>query len=181
MRKHNGMRPQDIAILLKIVLLGERDWQFKDLSQALYISGGEITASLNRSRLARLVDYNRKRVNRLALFEFLQYGLPFVFPDAPGAMTKGMPTAHSHPILQSTMVSSQVYVWPDIEGKEYGQMIEPLYNNQVKAAKQDPELYAALAMTDVIRIGKTREINFALTYLSNILDHHEPSRQYNEN
>lgn len=176
MRKHNGMRPQDIAILLKIVLLGKQDWQFQDLSRALYISGGEITSSLNRSRLAGLVDYNRKRVNRLALLEFLQHGLTYVFPEAPGALTKGMPTAHSHPILQKNIVSSQVYVWPDIEGMEYGQAIEPLYENQVKAAKQDPELYAALAMLDVLRSGKTREISFALKYLTNILDNHEPSR-----
>jgi len=163
------MRPQDIVILLKIVLLGKRDWQFQDLSRSLYISGAEVSESLNRSRQAGLVDYNRKRVNKLSFLEFLQHGLPYVFPQAPGAMVKGIPAAHSHPILQGNIISNNLYVWPDIEGKEYGQAIEPLYENQVKAARQDPELYAALAITDVLRAGKTREMHIALKYLKNIL------------
>lgn len=174
------MRPQDIVILLKIILLGKNDWQFQDISRSLFISGAEVTASLHRSRLAGLVDYNRKRVNKLALLEFLQYGFPYVFPEAPGPLTKGMPTAHSHPLLQNKIISSQMYVWPDMEGKEYGQAIEPLYENQVKAANQDPELYAALAMLDVLRSGKTREFAFAVDYLTRLIKD-ESSRKYNKN
>ena len=62
MRKHNGMRPQDVAILLKIILLDSKNWQLVGLSSALKISISEISESLNRSRLAGLVDYNKKKV-----------------------------------------------------------------------------------------------------------------------
>ena len=48
MRKHNGMRPQDIVVLLKIVLLGKKEWQYQDLVHSLYISGAEINASLKK-------------------------------------------------------------------------------------------------------------------------------------
>lgn len=171
MRKHNGMRPQDIVVLLKILIFEGQDWQYQDLAKSLYISGAEITESLNRSCFAGLIDYNKKRVNKLSFFEFLRYGLPYVFPQAPGALTKGMPTAHSHHFFKESIISNNIYVWPDIAGIEYGQAIEPLYPNQIKAAKEDPKLYEVLAMLDVMRTGKNREIKIAQNYLSKLLAH----------
>ena len=67
-----GMRPQDIVILLKIIVLAEKDWLNKDLAQSLFISGSEIGESLARSEVAGLIDFTKKRVNRQGLFEFLQ-------------------------------------------------------------------------------------------------------------
>jgi hypothetical protein len=37
-RKHNGMRPQDLVVLLKIIILKNKDLQLKDLANSLYIS-----------------------------------------------------------------------------------------------------------------------------------------------
>lgn len=93
MRKHNGMRPQDIVILLKIIALGKQTWQLKDLARQLFISPSEVSESLNRSQLAGLIDYDKKKVSRQSLMEFLQYGLHYVFPQHPGAMVNSMPTA----------------------------------------------------------------------------------------
>jgi hypothetical protein len=179
MRQHKGMRPQDIVILLQIVIWEDRDWQFQDLARSLYISGAEVSESLHRSSMAGLVDYHRDKVNRLSFFEFLQYGLPYVFPQSPGPMVKGMPTAHSYPALKEKIISEQVYVWPDVEGGAYGQAIEPLYPNQIKAAKENEQLYEALAMLDIYRAGRSREIKFAFNYLSKLLLH-EPSGQHHE-
>jgi len=69
MRKHNGMRPQDIVILLKIIALGKQDWQNKDLAQSLFINGSEISEALNRNQLAGLMDQKRK-VNRKGYLNF---------------------------------------------------------------------------------------------------------------
>lgn len=164
------MRPQDIVILLKIVLLGKKEWQYQDLSRTLFISGAEVNASLNRSKLAGLIDFNRKRVNRLALIEFLQHGLQYVFPVEPGSLSKGIPTAHCHPTINSKIISESIFVWPDISGNEIGQSIEPLYSNQVKAVKYDPFLYEVLAMIDMLRVGKSRERVIALNQLKKMLD-----------
>ena len=49
MKKHNGMRPHDIVILLKIAAKGKTQWFMKDLSYELSISASEISESLNRS------------------------------------------------------------------------------------------------------------------------------------
>ena len=163
------MRPQDIVILLKIISLGKNEWQFQDLSRSLYLSGSEISESLNRSQLAGLVDFNRKRVNKLAFMEFLEYGMHYVFPQAPGALVNGMPTAHSHPFMKKNFISNDDYVWPDFEGKSRGQSIEPLYNNQVKAVREDENLYLLLALVDVIRVGKVREIKLAIEELRKMI------------
>jgi hypothetical protein len=169
MRRHQGMRPQDIVILLKIIVLAEKDWLNKDLAQSLYISGSEIGESLARSEVAGLIDYTKKRVNRQGLFEFLEHGLHYVFPQQPGAMMTGVPTAHAHPFIKQFIDSEFLYVWPDFNGKSRGLSIEPLYPNQVKAIREDPELYKALALLDVIRVGRVREIDIAITELRNTI------------
>jgi hypothetical protein len=64
MRKHNGMRPQDVAILLKICALGQQPWQMAGLASSLRISISEVSESLNRSQLAGLIDFTKKKVNR---------------------------------------------------------------------------------------------------------------------
>ena len=170
MRKHNGMRPQDIVILLKI-LNQPGEWQNKDLAQALYISSSEVSEALNRNQMAGLVDFNKKRVNRQSLFEFLKHGLHYVFPQAPGAMANGIPTAHAHPFLKEYFSSELLYVWPDPTGRQRGLSIEPLYPNQIKAVKEDAELYKLLALVDIIRVGKVREVEVAEQELRRIILH----------
>jgi hypothetical protein len=169
MRKHQGMRPQDIVILLKIIVLGKILWQNKDLANSLHISGSEISESLNRSEIAGLIDYNKKRVNRQSLFEFLEHGLRYVFPQRPGALITGVPTAHGHPFVKRFFDSDLNYVWPDSMGESRGFTVEPLYANQVKAIREDETLYKLLALLDVIRVGKVREIGIAINELRNIV------------
>ena len=170
MRKHNGMRPQDIVILLKIIALGKQEWQNKDLAQSLFISGSEVSEALNRNQLAGLMDQKRK-VNRKGLFEFLEHGIHYVFPQMLGAMANGIPTAHGHPYMKESFNADLIYVWPDIGGDSKGLSIVPLYPNQIKAVKSDELLYKLLALIDVIRVGKTREFKMAITELSKIILH----------
>lgn len=170
MRKHNGMRPQDIAILLKICSIKDANWQLVPLSNAMKISISEISESLNRSRLAHLVDYNKKQVNRQNLLEFLEHGVHYVFPQQPGAIVRGVPTAHSHPLMKKMFISEVDYVWPDNKGSKMGMMIEPLYPKQTEAIKEDPLFYELLALVDVIRVGKVREVKFAVSGLKKTLN-----------
>lgn len=176
MRKHNGMRPQDIVILLKIISLGNQQWQNKDLAQLLYISSSEVSEALNRNRLAGLIDVTKKIVHRQDLLEFLEFGLHYVFPQSPGAMVNGIPTAHSHPFMKTSFESEIMYVWPDFTSEYRGLTIEPLYPNQIRAVKEDSNLYKLLALVDVIRVGRTREINIAVTELQKMILH-EPQGQ----
>lgn len=166
MRQHNGMRPQDIVILLKIIAKGDQSWQNKDLAAELFISPAEISESLNRSGMAGLIEHEkRKKVYRQSLMEFLEHGLHYVFPAHPGTMVNGLYTAHSHPYMQKHFQSELNYVWPDPRGEFRGLSIEPLYKQQVAAAKLDINLYFMLALIDVIRVGRIREMKVAINEL----------------
>ncbi len=164
------MRPQDIAILLKIVALKDELWQMSGLSHSLFISLSEISESLNRSRIAGLIDYNKKNVNKLSLLEFLEHGMKYVFPQEPGAMVRGIVTAHSHPFMKKMFPSENDYVWPDGNGDILGFMIEPFYAKQVEAVKQDELYYKLLALVDVIRVGRRREVKYAIEELKSEIE-----------
>ena len=169
MRKHNGMRPQDVPILLKIVSLGEKSWQLAELSSALNISLSEISESLNRSKLAKLLDNNKKQVNRRNLMEFLEFGVRYVFPQVPGTLARGIPTAHTHPFMKAKFISDLNYIWPHNQGSVLGLVIEPFYPKQTEGVLNDETYYKLLALVDVIRVGKVRESAYAIKELKAII------------
>lgn len=174
MRKHNGMRPQDIAVLLKIIAKGNQSWQNKDLAAELFISQSEISDSMNRNVLAGLINAEKKHVHRTSLMEFIEHGLQYVFPVIPGGMVNGVYTAHSHPFMKKHFKSDIAYVWPDVHGKVRGLLIEPLYKDIIKAAEKDEVLYKMLACIDVVRVGGSREIKVAIEELKDNILHAKP-------
>ena len=72
-----------------------------------------------------------------------------------------MPTTHAAPIMLPYFSSDEAYVWPDISGKKRGMFIEPLYPGAIAAAKEDAILYDLLAICDVFRVGRVREVKKA--------------------
>lgn len=170
MRKHSGMRPQDIVILLKIISKGNLPLQNKNLAYELSISQSEVSDSLNRSLVAGLLNGEKKKVHKKSLLEFLQHGLHYVFPAVPGGPANGIATAHSHPFMKKQFSSELDYVWPDARGELRGYSIEPLYKEVVKAVQQDENLYKMLALIDVIRVGRVREFNVAVAELKKMIE-----------
>ncbi len=158
------MKPQDIILLLKILTIKE-NWQYRDLSTSLFISISEISESLNRSFLAGLIDESKKRVFRQSLMEFIEHGVHYVFPQQPGTIVTGIPTAHSYGIFNEQFHSEEHYVWPDESGTRRGMAVVPLYKSVPKAVKRDEKLHLLLAAIDIIRVGKTRELSVALEVL----------------
>ena len=167
MRPFKGIKPQDIAILLKLTVLGNGHWRHMDLVEGLGVSQTEISFALDRCKTAGFIDSTKKKVLKAALLEFLVHGLKYVFPAKPGAVCRGVPTAHSAPPLSKTIVASKEdsYVWPWDEGKVRGQAIEPLYPNAPVAARNDKKLYELLALVDAIRAGRAREQALAVKEL----------------
>ncbi|MFY0607958.1 MAG: hypothetical protein JXR10_14665 [Cyclobacteriaceae bacterium] len=159
------MRPQDIVILLKIVIKGDQPWTMKALSHELEISASEVSESLNRSSIAGLLFQNKKQVMRQGLMDFLQYGLCYVYPQQPGALVRGIPTAHAAPPLSQEIMSDTPYVWPHHEGNLRGQAIEPLYPSVPAACLKDLAFYEVMALCDALRVGRARERNIAVEVL----------------
>lgn len=172
MKKHNGMRPQDIVIILKLITLvrhkipGEKlgidigrllKNQNKNIAQSLEMSEAEVSESLRRSEYAGLISSKiTKQVNQRAVLEFLLYGIKYVFPIHPGAMVRGIPTAHSALPISNSIVSDELFVWEHPEGTVRGQAIIPLYHTVPNIVQNDEKLYELLALVDAIRTGTAR-------------------------
>ena len=157
--------PLDIVILLKIIAYEGKQWNQLLLAEELFISQAEVSRSLARSKFAGLLDPAGKHVFKKALMEFLQYGIKYVFPQQPGAVVRGIPTAHSAMPLKEVIQSEENYVWPSGKGTMRGQSIIPLYPSVVDAVRADPKLYELLALVDALRVGRAREKQLALELL----------------
>ena len=150
-------------------------YSVRNLEAMTGISKSEISASLKRSISVGLAVLDRKskfpRANNRALKGFIEYGLKYVFPAAPGKIMRGIPTSFAAPIMAGKLMSAGdvINVWPDPTGKEKGQSIQPLFKSVPRAVKQDPELYKLLALVDAIRLGNARESKIAIELLEESL------------
>ena len=84
------MKEQDLVILLKKLTLKGRSLSLRKLAEELGMSASSVSESLERSKKAQLVDRNKKRVNTLALQEFMEHGLAYVFPAETGRIIRGV-------------------------------------------------------------------------------------------
>ena len=159
------MRPHDIVVLLKISTYKSDSWFMKDLAIDLAISQSEITESINRSVYAGFISSDKKRLFNQALLEFLEHGVKYVYPQKPGKLVRGVPTAYSAAPLNNDIHSTEPVVWPFSEGTVRGQEILPLHVNIPKVCLKDNDLYELLSLVDAIRIGRVREVRLAVLEL----------------
>ena len=171
MNKHNGMRPQDIVILLKMITMSDQKWLITEMADALKISIGEISKAMERNAIAGLVNPAKDKVNNLALREFLIYGIKYVFPPQLGYSARGIATAHSAPPVKEHIAEgNEHYVWAYYKGTKRGNTIVPLYDKIPKIIDNQPNLYELLTIIDTLRIGKKREIEIAIKELDKRLN-----------
>jgi hypothetical protein len=168
---HSGsvamLKPQDIVVLLKVHVCEKHGWTYAELSDSLGMSASEVHAGLRRCMISGLYGNSSGRLRMQAVLEFLIHGVKYVFPVQPGAMGRGIPTAHCAEPLKSLVSSSteSCYVWADPSGSVKGQIIEPLYKSVPVAIKNDPSLYELLCLIDAIRLGRVREQQLAIQLL----------------
>ncbi len=173
---NNGMKQQDVLVLLKKTTSQGAVLSNNQLAAALGISASAVCESLQRSCVAQLVDEKKKRVNVLALLEFLQHGIRYVFPAIPGRVMRGVATfVSASPMKEQVVSGNEKFVWPYVKGSDRGQKIAPLYATVPQSALQDIELYQLLVLVDTLRLGRVREREIAITELTNRL------RNYGEN
>ena len=159
MPAQQGIKPQDVLVLLKIVTLGEQPWRVMDLAQKLGISASEVSMALERARRVGMLGPDKRTVRRAPLLEFLVHGLRYVFPAELGPVSRGIPTAHSAPSLAHKIVTQdhERVVWPSESAHGRGQSIAPLYPSVPLAVMKNPLLYDLLALVDSIRVGSAQE------------------------
>jgi hypothetical protein len=97
------LKPQDIVVLLRLGL--ERGAPtLAALGAQLGISASEVHGAMNRAASAALLDLDRRRPRLAQLLEFLEHGIRYVFISRRGEITRGIPTAHSAPPLDTLLM-----------------------------------------------------------------------------
>lgn len=173
------IKPHDIIVLLKVLLKGESGWKYEQLEEELGFSKSVIYRSLSRCAKAKFISPNPFDYFFTSnLLEFLQHGIQYAFAVEPGRISKGIPTAHSAPVMNKQIIAeNDQYIWPDAKGSVRGQVIEPLDKRVAEIIKNDPELYDMLALIDAIRVGKSREKDIADRLLKEKIQSHAVSYQ----
>lgn len=164
------LKPQDLVVLLKLLVLGDQRRSFAELSAELSMSASEVHGSVGRAREARLLHLatGELQVAKASLKEFLLHGAKYAFPATVGAPTRGVPTAYAAPPLHDQIVQPDTElppVWPTADGERRGIAFYPLYPSVPHAARKDPSLYETLALFDALRGGAARERNLAARLL----------------
>lgn len=167
------MKPQDVALLLQIISWKNRKWSQRELAESLFISVSEINHGLKRLAAAKLFNPISKKALLRSAEEFLLHGVKYLYPAEFGAVSIGVPTAHSAAPLVDEFVfgESDNLVWADENGNVRGQSIKPLYPTLPQAARNDTELHQLLALLDGVRSGRARERVRAEEELSARLQH----------
>lgn len=167
MREFNGIRPQDIAVLLKRLI--SPSLSQKELSESLEISQAEISHGLKRLKKIKLINSDGQ-TNLEAVLEFLVHALKYVCPVELGTLTVGVPTAFAKPGFKFVKYDkNDIYVWPYANGREKGTAILPIYSTLVRACLNDDKLYTLVSLIEMIRVGRQREQNIAAEELKNLI------------
>ena len=158
------LKPQDIVIMLKLVVRNGSEWSYPALAHELSMSASEVHAGVKRAVAAKLMDMHRKVPVKSNLLEFLIHGVKYAYPPDHGGLTRGMPTGYAAPPLRELIVQSDEPppVWSDPEGQVRGYEFSPLFSSVPHACKVDPKLYELLALVDAIRDGRARERKIAV-------------------
>lgn len=135
------------------------------LSLALHLSPATTFRAVRRLTGARLWDQSALRVDRAGAAELLIHGVRWVFPCVPGALVRGVPTAHSGPPLHGAFASEQLYVWPDEGGTVAGAAVEPLHPCTPFLVDSLHGAYELLTLVDALRVGRARERTLAAKLL----------------
>lgn len=109
------LKPQDIFIMLKLVVRGGSEWSYPALSYELSMSASEVHAGVKRAVAAKLMDSHRKTPVKSNLLEFIIHGVKYAYPPDRGGITRGIPTGYAASPLKELIMQTDEPppVWPD--------------------------------------------------------------------
>ncbi len=166
------LKPQDIYVVLKLVVLRNEPCTMQRIGESLGLSSSRVHSSIHKLLKAKLIRKDKGyKVISANLRAFLLHGIRFVFVPEIGEPCRGLPTASFASPLNKEFVDSNElpYVWPDPEGDVRGISFSPLHKSAPQAARKDKELYKLLALVDAIRGGRARERKMAAERITSLL------------
>jgi len=158
-----SLRPHDVCVALQLVMTPR--FTYRDLAESVGLSVGEAHNAVKRLEIARLFQSHSDMANVPALLEFLVSGVPYAFPGVLGPETRGVPTAHSGPILGESISHVGYIVWPSANGQARGLSLAPLCKSATEMPDRNEPLYRLLTVVDALRMGRAREREIARDFL----------------
>jgi len=173
MSRQSALKPHDVVVACQIAVWPEETWTYEKIGSSLHISTSEIFNVLKRCRQAKLVSKTESgaQVNKPHLLDFLIHGGPTVFYPKRCEVVKGVLTATHAPLFRSRFTTDRdiPIVWPLAKGKDMGEGLLPLYATVPVISQQNETLYNMYSAIDVLRVGKAREKDAAISVLASIL------------
>jgi hypothetical protein len=159
------LKPQDLAVALRLVLMRGEHLPYAVLAHQLRLSPFEVHAAVQRLLSARLAierDGSFRPV-LAALRPFVINGAPYAYPAVRTEPTIGFPTAQAVAPLKGRINESSdaVFVWPHPDGAARGIGLLPLYQKLPLAARENAQFYELIALFDALRVGQARERELA--------------------
>lgn len=161
------LKPQDLAAVLAVQVCPQPTWSFQSMADWMGVSRSYLFYALERAASAGLYRAEPRRVNVGGVLEFVEHGVRWSFFAELGARTRGVPTAHSGPVLSRELSSdpAAAVVWPSSEGTAVGQSLEPLYPQAAGTVESARPLYEVLTLVDAVRLGRRRDTTLAMDAL----------------
>jgi len=103
------LKPQDIVVLLKLLVKQKKNWSYNELAIELEMSASEVHAAIKRALEVGLAVKHDEDIwpHSRNLEEFIVHGLQYVFVPKRGELTRGLATAYAAAPLNEHIVVDQ--------------------------------------------------------------------------
>lgn len=168
------LKPQDVAVMLKLISRGPRNWQSKELAVELMLSNSELSASFQRIALAGMMEPGRMVVNTHGFLSYLLGRFKDYYPVKKREMCYGFPftptVAEDDRMVYGT---KEMWVWKEAGGNVYGMGVEPFFPQSVRCARYDSNMYQLLGLCEAIRVSEdVEELTLMAERLGEIFYHY---------
>ena len=170
MRQNRVIKPQDVVILGR--LISEKVWPSqKEIGDSLKLSQAEISHALKTLDQVGLINLTTKKINKLAVTEFITHALKFLYPIEKKGTGRGILIGPSSSTFKGKVQSDEYnYIWPDPNGDSKGIVVTPLLPELSNSVKENDILYTFLNVVEIFRgLGGVRHIQEAQKILKDIL------------
>jgi hypothetical protein len=170
MRHNRVIKPQDIVILGK--LLSEKVWPSQtEIGISLKLSQAEVSHALKTLGYVGLINLPTKKINKLAVIEFITHALKYLYPIEKSGTGRGILIGPSSSIFKGRVHSDEYsYIWPDPNGESKGIIVNPLIPQLTASIMENKILYNFLNIVEIFRgLGGVRHLQEAHKLLRDIL------------
>jgi hypothetical protein len=149
------LKPVDLMVACYFAAVDQGPWTQAKVAGELGLSQSKVHQALRQLSCSGL--WRQQEPVLSSLEELLVHGVRYVYPAELGPQARGIPTAHTKPV----MGEQTPYVWPHEQGQHEGTALTPLHHRVPETALRHKRFHDLVATIDLLRVGRSRERSFA--------------------